>query len=638
MERPVVLCGLGRVGWRVLASLRAAGLTVVVVDINTSPDDPRLAGVTAFKGDCRRTELLDAAGVKDARAVVIATSDDLVNISTALQVRRMNPTARVVVRMFNQNLVARFHGAVKNTVALSVSALIAPMLALTAVTGDALGAFRLDDGPRQISELAVTAESGLVGRRVADLAGEYNLVPLAHLPPDAEPRYLRAVDANALLAAGDRLIVCGPPHALLKLLQKIRGDLLPGVEWAGALRRWLRTARRTLLEVDLAVKIITPILFVTILASTLTFRYGVGTNWGDGLYRTVTVVATGGELPGENKPEWVKVFLSVLKLAGAALVAGFTAILTNYLIRARLGGALEVRHVPDSGHVVICGLGNIGYRLVLELTAMGERVVAIDKVADGPFVSIVRGKGVPTLVGDATVPEVLKQARAGAAKVVIAATSSELANIEIALLVRETNPKQRVIVRLNDPQFAEAVREAADIRHAISVPALAAPAFAAAVYGDTVQTLVTANGHTLVVIDLVVNDADDYLNGRSPHALALDYSLFPLALAGHDLGTARGYRLKVGDKLTVVAQLSDFERLLRLEKPPAVHSVKVEECPPSARDAVLALVHAYRHVSPEEAPLWLNGKPFVLASGLTLGEARELLEQLERAKATARVL
>lgn len=486
MERPVVLCGLGRVGWRVLASLRAAGLAVVVIDINTAPDDSRLAGVTAFKGDCRRTELLEAAGVKDARAVVIATSDDLVNISTALLVRRMNPTARVVVRMFNQNLVARFTGAVKNTVALSVSALIAPMLALTAVTGDALGAFKLDDGPRQISELTVTEESGLAGRRIADLASEHSLIPLAHLPPDTAPRYLRDVDTSAALAAGDRLIVCGPPLALLKLLQQIRGDLLPGVEWAGALRRWFRTARRTLLEVDLAVKIITPVLFVTILASTLTFRYGVGSEWGDGLYRTVTVVATGGELPGENKPEWVKVFLSILKLAGAALVAGFTAILTNYLIRARLGGALEVRHVPDSGHVVICGIGNIGYRLVLELTAMGERVVAIDKAADGPFLSIVRGKGVPTFVGDATVPEVLKQAHAETAKVVIAATSSELANLEIALLVRETNPKQRLIVRLSDPQFAEAVREAAQIRYAISVPALAAPAFAAAVYGDTV--------------------------------------------------------------------------------------------------------------------------------------------------------
>src|SRR5438874_2524073 len=129
MNRPVVLCGLGRVGWRVLDSLRAAGLPTVVIDLNAAADDPRLAGVSVCKGDCRRPEVLEGAGVKDARAVVIVTSDDLVNISAALLVRRLNPTARVVVRMFNQNLISLFTGAVKNTIALSVSALIAPVLA-----------------------------------------------------------------------------------------------------------------------------------------------------------------------------------------------------------------------------------------------------------------------------------------------------------------------------------------------------------------------------------------------------------------------------------------------------------------------------------------------------------------------------
>lgn len=638
MERPVVVCGLGRVGWRVLASLRAAELPAVVIDINTSPDDSRLAGVTAFKGDCRRSELLERAGVKEARAVVIVTSDDLVNVSTALLVRKLNPSTRVVVRMFNQNLIDRLTGAVKNTIALSVSALIAPMLALTAVTGDALGAFKLDDGARQISELIATEGSELVGLKVSDLVREHNLIPLAHVPALGAPRLLRGVDTDAVLGVGDQLVVCGPPQALRKLLEQLRGDLLPGVQWAGALRRWLRTARRTLLEVDLAVKIITPVLFVTLLASTLIFRYGIGSEWGDGLYQTVSIIATGGELHGENKPEWVKVFLSVLKLAGAALVAGFTAILTNYLIRARLGGVLDVRRVPDSGHVVICGLGNIGYRLVLELTAMGERVVAIDKVPDGPFLNIVRGKGVPTFVGDATVPEILRQANAETAKVVIAATSSELANIEIALLVREKNPKQRVIVRLSDPQFAEAVRESADIKHAISVPALAAPAFAAAIYGDRVQTLVTVAGHTLVVIDLVVNDAEDYLNGCSLRAFALDYSLLPIALAGHDLSTLRGYRLKVGDKLTVVAELAAFERLLRFEKPPAVHRVMVESHPATARDALLTLVQVHLRCSKEEASATLANGPFTLADELTFGEARELVEQLEREKVTARIV
>jgi Trk K+ transport system NAD-binding subunit len=638
MERPVVLCGLGRVGWRVLDSLRAAGLPAVVIDIKADPGDPRLAGVTVFKGDCRRPELLEQAGMKNARAVVIVTSDDLVNISTALLARRMNPDARVVVRMFNVNLIARFTGAVKNTVALSVSALIAPVMALTAVSGDTLGAFKLDDGPRQISELVVAEDSKLVGKRIADLAAEHDLVPLLHVPANGPPRLLQAVNSDAVLSPGDHLVVCGPPQALQKLVQQLRGDLLPGVQWAGAVRRWLRTARRTLLEVDLGVKIITPVLFVTLLASTLIFRYGFSTEWGDGLYQTVTVVATGSELHGENRPEWAKVFLSVLKLAGAALVAGFTAILTNFLIRARLGGALEIRHVPDGGHIVVCGMGNVGYRLVQELTAMGERVVAIDNASTGPFLETVRRMGVPVFIGDATVPEVLLQARADTAKVVIAATSSELANLEIALLVRETNSTQRVIVRLSDPQFAEAVRDAADIRHAMAVPALAAPAFAAAVYGDRVQGLVTTAGHTLVVIDLVVNDAEDYLNGTSLRALSLDYALLPIALAGHDVSALRGYRLKVGDKLTVVAELADYERLLRQQRPPAVHQVTVDTYPAVAKETLLLLVRTIRNCSQDQALATLNEVPFTLAEGLTTGEARELVEQLEREKVTARIV
>ncbi len=628
MERPVVLCGLGRVGLRVLESLRAAGIPVVVIDLKAEPNDPRLAGVTVVKGDCRRHELLEQAGIKDARGVVIVTSDDLVNISTALLARKLNPTARVVVRMFNQNLIARFGVAVKNTVALSVSALIAPVMALTAVSGDTLGAFKLDDGPRQISELAVPEGSELIGRRIADLATEHGFVPLALVPATGEPRFLLALNGDTALSPGDRLVVCGRPLALQKLLQRLRGDLLPGVQWAGVLRRWFRTARRTLLQVDLSVKIITPILFVTLLASTLVFRFGIGTEWGDGLYQTVGIIATGGELHGENKQEWVKVFLSVLKLAGAALVAGFTAILTNYLIRARLGGALEVRRVPDGGHVVVCGLGNVGYRLVQELIVMGERVVAIDKETGGPFFETVRRMSVPVFIGDATVPEVLRQVRADSAKAVIAATDSELANLEIALLVREMNPKQRVVVRLIDPEFAEAVREAANIQNAMSVPALAAPAFAAAVYGDSMQALVAAAGRTLVVIDLVVNDADDHLNGKSLRSLVLDYSLLPLALPGQDLTRVRGYRLKVGDKLTVVAELPDYELLLRLHKPPAFHRVIVEAFPSAARDALLARLGKAE----------ISTTPFTLADGLTFGEARELVEELEHDKVTARVL
>ena len=119
MNGPVLLCGLGRVGWRVLDCLRTAGVPVVAVDTVADPADPRLAGVRLVRGDCRDQAVLTDAGVREARGLIVATSDDLLNISCALMVRRLAPDARIVLRMFNQNLVTRLGKAVSNVTALS---------------------------------------------------------------------------------------------------------------------------------------------------------------------------------------------------------------------------------------------------------------------------------------------------------------------------------------------------------------------------------------------------------------------------------------------------------------------------------------------------------------------------------------
>ena len=171
----------------------------------------------------------------------------------------------------------------------------------------------------------------------------------------------------------------------------------------------------------------------------------------------------------------------------------------------------------------------------------------------------------------------------------------------------------------------------------LSVPTLAAPAFAAAVFGNRIQALFTAGSRPFVVVDLVVSDAAAHLNGKSLRALAIDFALLPVALAGHDLPTLRRYRLKVGDKLTVVAELPDYERLLRLQRPPAVHRVLVESYPITAKEALLPLVRTIRNCTQEDAATILNGTAFTLAEELTFGEARELIEQLEREKVNARI-
>ena len=640
MDRPVILCGLGRVGRRVLDTLRAAGLSVVAIDKHADPDDTRDPGIRHVRGDFLRPEVLEQAGLHGAQGVLIVTSDDLVNVSAALLVRRLDPDVRVVVRMFNPNLVDRLGKAVRNVYALSVSALAGPMLALAALTGEVLAAFDIPEGRRQVAEFALADNSRLVGRRVAafDPAGRFLL--LAHVPTGGAPRLLLDIDGDAVLAPNDRLVLCGEPHDVARLLAPSWEDLDP-VLWAGRLRRFGRMLWRTLAEMDLAVKICTGILLGVILFSTLLYRYGLGQTWPDSVYHTVSVMATGADLGGRTYEGWGKFFVSFLRVAGAALLAAFTAIVTNYLIRARLGGALEVRRVPDGGHVVVCGLGNIGFRAVEELTRIGERVVVLDSDADNPFVPTCRRLGVAVIVGDATVAETLRQARTAEARAVIAATSQDLLNLEIALLAREANPKQRVVVRLGDPLLAETLREAADVRLALSVPNLAAPAFVAALLGDRVRAMFPAGGQMLSVVELAVQADDPALAGQTLRALAVDYGLVPVAVGGEDAprgGIPTNYRLKPGDRLTAIATLADLERALRREPVPADWRVEVTGFPLTARDGLTLHVRAARGVSAEEAERVVGSVPFVLGERLTRGQAEELLGLAQRERVAARMV
>jgi hypothetical protein len=114
-------------------------------------------------------------------------------------------------------------------------------------------------------------------------------------------------------------------------------------------------------------------------------------------------MATGGDLHNEDlESDWMRVYVSFLRIVGAALWAAFTAIVTNYLLRARLGGALEVRRIPDGGHIVVCGLSPVGFRVVEELVQVGQRPVVIELEADNRFVTTARRLGAAVIIGDMT--------------------------------------------------------------------------------------------------------------------------------------------------------------------------------------------------------------------------------------------
>ena len=126
-------------------------------------------------------------------------------------------------------------------------------------------------------------------------------------------------------------------------------------------------------------------------------------------------------------------------------------------------------------HVVLCGIGHLGMRTLQQLVAAGQTVVAIEKDASCRFLAEARLTGCPLLLRDARDDQALVEAGIERARVIIIATSDDMANLEIALDARRFNPKIRVLMRLFDQRLADKLKTVGLIDEAFSTSALAAP-------------------------------------------------------------------------------------------------------------------------------------------------------------------
>ena len=84
------------------------------------------------------------------------------------------------------------------------------------------------------------------------------------------------------------------------------------------------------------------------------------------------------------------------------------------------------------------------------------------------------------------------------ARAVIACTSTDLVNLEVALDARELCADIRVVLRLFDQRLAEKIARGFDIQVAFSASGLAAPAFASAAVDKTVRGTFYVSGRLLV--------------------------------------------------------------------------------------------------------------------------------------------
>jgi voltage-gated potassium channel len=99
LSEHVIVCGFGRFGRVVAEELGQAGLAVVIVDADAAKE-PELvrAGVPYLIGSALSDEVLDRAGIRRARAIVVATASDSDNVFVTLSAREKNPAIRIHAR------------------------------------------------------------------------------------------------------------------------------------------------------------------------------------------------------------------------------------------------------------------------------------------------------------------------------------------------------------------------------------------------------------------------------------------------------------------------------------------------------------------------------------------------------------
>jgi voltage-gated potassium channel len=302
--------------------------------------------------------------------------------------------------------------------------------------------------------------------------------------------------------------------------------------------------------------------FATILCVgtlSLRFFYEEPLSWAEALHATFMLIFTETILEFPTRGLGIQIMFFVIPVVGLAVVADgvlrFGVALFNRRKRKEAWQVAIASTYHD--HVVVCGLGKVGYRVVKELLSLGEDVVGIEHNAERPFLEEIRQMNVPVLLDDARRRETLEKARVRQASAIVACTQDDLTNLDIALDARELNPGIKVVLRMFDAQLADRVQRGFGIHTAFSTSALAAPIFAAAATRAQID-------YSFYVDDVLLNVARTVIHEGSAlegHTIAQVENELDITIILHkgsdslDLHPSPDARLRAGDCLVVFASL-----------------------------------------------------------------------------------
>ncbi|HZP39974.1 MAG TPA: potassium channel protein [Candidatus Binatia bacterium] len=223
IEGHVIVCGFGRFGRAVVEGLRTARVETVIVDSDPAVEAQLAASGALFvAGSALADDVLERAGVRRARAVVVATGSDPDNVFITLSVREKNPRLRIHARGETDAGLHRLRLAGADQ-AVSAYQMGGSRIASSIVRPSVVDFLEISTPGKgehvDLEEVRLEEGGAVAGRTVSEVESANPRMRVVALKREGES--IRLIpDADTKLAAGDYLVVIGDRAALDRLAQE----------------------------------------------------------------------------------------------------------------------------------------------------------------------------------------------------------------------------------------------------------------------------------------------------------------------------------------------------------------------------------------------------------------------------------
>lgn len=211
MRGHTIICGYGRIGAIVAREIVAEGHDAVVVErSHTLIEELEQRDVPFVPGDATKDEVLLAAGLKNAKALVSALTDESANVYVTLTARQLNPDIYIVARSDSPDHSQRLTRAGANQVLfphLYGGMRMAQSVLRPTVLGFMDLAMRGDIEDLQMEELTISQTSPVAGKDLisSKLRQSYNVIVIGIKKTDGKLMF--NPQPQAVLEPGDTLVL-----------------------------------------------------------------------------------------------------------------------------------------------------------------------------------------------------------------------------------------------------------------------------------------------------------------------------------------------------------------------------------------------------------------------------------------------